>query len=164
MVTKYGENVTPNGIILSADEKTLYVTNGPALAAFDVQPDGSLTNQREFAKLEGGGGGDGSTIDAAGRIYVTTNPGVQVIGRDGKHLGLIPTPRGVITTAFGGKDKKTLFILARGAKDASGNEVANAAQVWAIQMIAQGYRRRAARSKRVRPLEVPTALSFRNLG
>jgi gluconolactonase len=142
VVTKYGD-VTPNGIVLSANEKTLYVTNGPALAAFDVQPDGSLTNQREFAKLEGGGGGDGSTIDAAGRIYVTTNPGVQVISPEGKYLGIIPTPRGVITTAFGGKDKKTLFILARGAKDASGNEVANAAQVYAIQMIAQGYKGRA---------------------
>jgi gluconolactonase len=143
VVTKYGENVGPNGIILSANEKTLYATNGPTLAAFDVQPDGSLTNQREFAKLEGGGGGDGSTIDAAGRLYVTTNPGVQVISPEGKYLGLIPTPRGVITTAFGGKDKKTLFILARGAKDAGGNEVANAAQVWAIQMIAQGYKDRA---------------------
>ena len=143
VVTKYGENVAPNGIILSANEKILYATNGPTLAAFDVQPDGSLTNQREFAKLEGGGGGDGSTIDAAGRIYVTTNPGVQVISPEGKYLGLIPTPRGVITTAFGGKDKKTLFVLARGAKDASGAEVANAAQVWAIPMIAQGYKGRA---------------------
>jgi sugar lactone lactonase YvrE len=142
VVTKYSENVNPNGIILSANEKILYATNGPTLAAFDVQPDGSLTNQREFAKLEGGNG-DGSTIDAAGRIYVTANAGVQVISPEGKYLGLIPTPRGVITTAFGGKDKKTLFILARGAKDASGNEVANAAQVWTIQMIAQGYKGRA---------------------
>jgi gluconolactonase len=143
VVTKYGENLGPNGIILSSNEKTLYVTNGPTLAAFDVQPDGSLTNQREFTRLEGGGNGDGSTIDAAGRIYVTTNPGVQVISPEGKYLGLIPTPRGIITAAFGGKDKKTLFILARGAKDADGNEVANAAQVYSIQMIAQGYRGRA---------------------
>ena len=142
-VTKYGDNLTTNGIILSANEKTLYVTNGPTLAAFDVQPDGSLTNQREFAKLEGGGNGDGSTIDAAGRIYVTTNPGVQVISPEGKYLGIIPTPRGVISLAFGGKDKKTLFILARGARDAKGEEVANAAQVYAIQMIAQGYKGRA---------------------
>jgi gluconolactonase len=141
-VTKYGENITPNGIVLSANERTLYVTNGPTLAAFDVQPDGSLASQREFARLEGGGGGDGSTIDASGRIYVTTNPGVQVIGPDGKYLGLIPTPRGVISTAFGGRDKKTLFILARGATDAAGAEVANAAQVWSIQMLAQGYKRR----------------------
>ncbi len=142
VVTKSG-NTTPNGIVLSADEKTLYATNGPAIAAFDVQPNGSLTNQREFAKLEGPGGGDGSTIDKDGRLYVTTNAGVQVLGPDGKHLGTIPTPRGVITAAFGGKDKKMLYILARGATDANGTEVANAAQVWAIQMIAQGYKGRA---------------------
>ena len=142
MVTKYGANIAPNGIILSADEKILYVTNGPTLAAFDVQADGSLTNQREFAKLAGGGNGDGSTIDWAGRIYVTTNPGVQVIGPDGKYLGIIPTPRPVISAAFGGADKKTLYVLARGARDANGNEVANAAQVYAIPMIAQGYKGR----------------------
>jgi gluconolactonase len=143
VVTKYGENVGPNGIVLSADEKTLYVTNGPTLAAFDVQPDGSLTNQREFARLEGGGNGDGLTIDADGRVYVTTNPGVQVISREGKYLGLIPTPRGTISGAFGGKDKRTFFILARGATDATGSEVANAAQVYGIQMLAQGYTGRA---------------------
>jgi gluconolactonase len=142
VVTRYGENITPNGIILSADEKTLYVTNGPSLAAFDVRPDGSLANQREFAKLEGGGNGDGSTIDATGRIYVTTNPGVQVIAADGGYLGIIPTPRPVISAAFGGPDKRTLFVLARGARDASGAEVANAAQVYAIRMIAQGYKGR----------------------
>ena len=142
VVRKYGQNITPNGIILSADEKVLYVTNGPTLAAFDVQPDGSLTNQREFAKLEGGGNGDGSTIDAAGRIYVTTNPGVQVIAPDGRYLGIIPTPRPVISVAFGGPGKRTLFVLARGARDASGNDVANAAQVYSIEMIARGYRGR----------------------
>src|SRR3989441_2856931 len=142
VVTRYGENLTTNGVILSADEKTLYVTNGAALAAFDVQRDGSLTNQREFAKFTAGGG-DGSTIDSQGRLYVTTGAGVEVIARDGKHLGVIPAPRAVISCAFGGKDKKTLFVLARGAQDAEGNEVANAAQVWSIQMIAQGYKGRA---------------------
>ena len=142
VVTRYGENLFTNGVILSPDEKRLYVTNGATLAAFDVQSDGSLTNQREFVKLISGGG-DGATIDSEGRIYVTTAAGVEVIGRDGKHLGLIPTPRGVISCAFGGNDKKTLFVLARGAQDAEGNEVANAAQVWSIQTIAQGYKGRA---------------------
>jgi gluconolactonase len=142
VVTRYGDNLVTNGVILSPDEKTLYVTNGAALAAFDVQPDGSLTNQREFAKLSASGG-DGSTIDAQGRVYVTTGAGVEVIERDGRHLGVIPTPRGAISCAFGGKEKKTLFILARGAQDAGGNEVANAAQVWTIEMIAQGYKGRA---------------------
>ena len=143
VVTRYGENITPNGIILSADEKILYVTNGPTLAAFDVQADGSLTNQREFAKLEGGGNGDGLAIDADGRIYVTTNPGVQVISREGKYLGIIPTPRPVISAALGGRDKRTLFVLARGGRDASGMEVANVAQVYSIPLRAQGYRGRA---------------------
>jgi sugar lactone lactonase YvrE len=142
-ITKYGDNLHTNGIILSTDEKTLYVTNNTTVVAFDVQPDSSLTNQREFGKLEGGGFGDGSTIDAAGRIYVTTGPGVQVLGPDGKYLGLIPTPRGVISVAFSGHDKKTLFILARGAKDSQGNQVANAAQVYSITMIAQGFKKRA---------------------
>ncbi len=142
VVTRYGENLTTNGIILSTDEKTLYVTNGATLAAFDVQRDGSLTNQREFATFTAGGG-DGATVDSQGRLYVTTGAGVEVIGRDGKHLGVIPAPRGVISCAFGGKDKKTLFVLARGAQDAEGNDVANAAQVWSIQMIAQGYKERA---------------------
>jgi gluconolactonase len=142
VVTRYGEGLLTNGVILSPDEKTLYVTNGTTLAAFDVQPDGSLANQREFVKLTAGGG-DGSTIDSQGRIYVTTGAGVEVIGRDGRHLGVIPTPRGVISCAFGGKDKKTLFVLARGAQDSQGSDVANAAQVWSIETIAQGYGGRA---------------------
>src|SRR6476646_5924237 len=142
VVTRYGENLTTNGVILSADEKTLYVTNGTTLAAFDVQRDGSLTNQREFVTFRAGGG-DGAAIDAQGRLYVTTRAGVEVIGPDGAHLGVIPTPRTVISCAFGGNGKKTLFVLARGAQDADGNEVANAAQVWSIPMIAQGYEGRA---------------------
>jgi gluconolactonase len=141
VVTRYGEGLTTNGIVLSADEKILYVTNGPTIAAFDVQPDGALTNQREFGKL--GSGGDGLAIDSAGRLYVTTAPGVQVLAPDGASLGVIPTPRGVISGAFSGPDKQRFYILARGAQDADGNEVANAAQVYSIQMIARGFRGRA---------------------
>jgi gluconolactonase len=143
-VTKYGDNLHTNGIVLSTDEKTLYVTNGTKMVAFDVAPDGSLTKQRDFGKLEGGGfGGDGSTIDEAGRIYVTTGQGVQVLAPDGKYLGLIPTPRPVISSAFSGHNKGTLYILARGATDQQGHEVANAAQVYSIPMIAQGFKKRA---------------------
>ena len=51
VVSQYGKDVPlANGIILSPDEKTLYVTNGAVVFAFDVKPDGSLTNQREFGK------------------------------------------------------------------------------------------------------------------
>src|SRR6266850_2839564 len=43
----------PNGISLSIDEKTLYVddTEGEYVYAFDVQPDGTVKNKRQFAKL-----------------------------------------------------------------------------------------------------------------
>ena len=85
-VTSIGENLRANGIMLSRDEKTLYVTNGPTIAAFDVQPDGSVKNQREFGKLEGGGNGDGMAIDSQGRVYCATNPGVQVLDRKSTRL------------------------------------------------------------------------------
>jgi gluconolactonase len=134
VMTKYGDNLQPNGIILSPDEKTVYVTNGGTLAAFDVQKDGSLTNQREFAKFEGGGG-DGSTFDAAGRLYVTSTAGIQVISPDGKVLGVIPAPHGVISVTFSGPDKKTLYAVGReGGNQAPGNK----AIIMAIQMTAQG--------------------------
>jgi sugar lactone lactonase YvrE len=131
-VTKYGENLRTNGIVLSADEKHLYVTNGPEVVVFDVGKDGALSNQRVFAKLEGGGfGGDGSTFDTAGRLYVTSNPGIQVIAPDGKNLGTIPTPRGVISVAFSGPDRKMLYAVAR-------DNAQNKDWIIAIPMIAQG--------------------------
>src|SRR5262249_30266215 len=61
VVTRYGDNLQTNGVILSPDEKTLYVTTR-GLVAFDVRPDGSLTNQRQFSMT----GADGTTVDAAG--------------------------------------------------------------------------------------------------
>jgi gluconolactonase len=141
-VTEYGRNLVTNGIILSPNEKKLYVTNGGSVVVFDVQADGSLANQREFAKLPPKTSGDGSAVDADGRLYVSTNPGVQVFASDGKYLGLIPSPREEISISFGGPDRRTLYILARGAEDANGKQIANAAQVYSIRMIAQGPKNR----------------------
>jgi gluconolactonase len=148
-VTSLGENIRANGIMLSPDEKTLYVTNGMTILAFDVRPDGAVTNRRDFGRLEGGGG-DGMAIDADGRLYVTSGPGVQVLSPDGKYLGLIPTPRSVISVAFAGPDKKTLYVVGSGALDADGKEHAtpagvrnNAKSIFKIPMIAQGFKGRA---------------------
>ena len=136
-VTRYGENLRTNGVLLSRDEKTVYVTNGPSVAAFDVQPNGALSNQREFVAFPGGGG-DGIAIDSEGRIYVTGQSGIQVAAADGKYLGLIPTPQGVITTAFSGPDKKTLYAVV-----SLRNGDARSAEIIAIPTLAQGYRGRA---------------------
>jgi gluconolactonase len=141
VVSQYGDRVQgANGIILSPDEKALYVTNGAVLVAFDVQPDGSLTNQREFGKLQGGQSGDGSAVDAQGRVYVATGASVDVFAPNGNFLGSIPGPQGLHGTAFGGKDKKTLFgIVFYGTW---GTPSARN-QVIAIPTIAQGHTGRA---------------------
>jgi gluconolactonase len=147
-ITSVADNLRTNGIVLSPDEKTLYVTNGPAVAAFEVQPNGMLTNRREFGKLEAGGNGDGSAVDAEGRLYVTSAPGVQVFDKSGKYLGVIPTPRAVISVAFAGSDKKTLYVVGAGAEDASGQPIREGVQqtgrtIYKLPMIAQGYKGRA---------------------
>jgi len=148
-VTSLGDNIRSNGIMLSPDEKTLYVTNGGTILAFDIQADGSVNNRREFAKLQDGNG-DGMAVDAAGRLYVTSAPGVQVFGPDGKYLGTIPTPRNPISVAFSGADKKTLYIVGSGATGPDGKEFTtpagvrnNAKTIYKIPMQAQGYKGRA---------------------
>ena len=137
-VTRYGENLRTNGVILSPDEKTLYVTNGNSVAAFDVAPDGSLKNQRQFVALPSGNG-DGMTVDSQGRLYVTAGPAVHVAAPDGKLLGSIPAPYGLITTAFAGPDKKTLYAVVSLIDPARLQH----AYVYSIPMVAQGYKDRA---------------------
>lgn len=141
VISQYGNDVAgANGIVLSPDEKTLYITNGPVVVAFDVASDGSLSRQREFGKLQGGQGGDGSAVDSEGRLYVATGASADVFAPDGEFLGSIPGPRGMHGVAFGGRDKKTLFgIVFYGAwgTDAARN------QIVAIPMIARGFEGRA---------------------
>jgi len=130
-----------NGIMLSPDEKTMYVTNtDDGIIAYDVQPDNTIRNRRPFAKPEGGQ--DGLAIDAAGRVYICSNLGVQVYSPKGEHLGLIPTPRGTTTLAFAGKDKKTLYVIGRG-NDGPQGKSATARSLYKIQMLAEGYKGRA---------------------
>ena len=87
-VTSLGDDIRANGIMLSPDETIVYVTNGVVIVAFDVPADGTVANRRDFARLEAGGSGDGLAIDAAGRLYVTSAPGVQVFSAEelpGRH-------------------------------------------------------------------------------
>jgi sugar lactone lactonase YvrE len=141
VVSQYGDGIAlANGIILSPDENTLYVTNGGVVIAFDVRADGSLANQREFGKLRGGQAGDGSAVDEQGRVYVATGASVDVFAPTGEFLGSIPGPQGLHGTAFGGRDKKTLFgIVFYGTWGTASARN----RVIAIPTIAQGYTGRA---------------------
>ena len=110
----------PNGLTLTRDGRTLIVddTLGPAVYAYDVQPDGSVKNKRVFAQLrdipEGKeSGADGMALDREDRVYITTVAGVQVFDAAGKYLGTIKVPRQPANAAFSGPDKRVLYITAR---------------------------------------------------
>jgi gluconolactonase len=143
-ITQLSQGLHTNGIVLSRNDKTLYVTNGAMIVAFDVQPNGMVANQRELGEIEGGGNGDGMTIDSEGRLYVSTNKGVQILSADGKYLGIIPTPRNIISVCFGGLHKKALYIVGNGSKDAEGQEVTGRSRtIYRLPMLAQGYKNRS---------------------
>lgn len=151
-VTQYGTDLRTNGIALSPDEKTLYVTNGGAnnagsVVALDVQPNGALTNQRTLAMLPGGGG-DGMAVDSNGNLYVTGYPGVRVISPQGQVLGTIPAPLNLIAVTFSGKDKKTLFAVEEVRTNKPNFSIGIAGlfarmELVSIPMEAQGYQGRA---------------------
>jgi gluconolactonase len=142
-----------NGVVLSADEKTLYANHkdGEYVLAFDVQPDGSLKNQRNFGKyksvttpgaadprLAEDNGADGMAIDDAGRIYTATNVGVEVFSPKGEYLGAIPIglwgaeqnriqkPQNL---TFAGPDRKWLYTVGSNA-------------IYRVQLLAAGIKSR----------------------
>lgn len=141
-----------NGLVLSPDGKTLYVTNRLTMLAFDVAADGALSNRRDFATLEGepqgSFGGDGLAVDADGRLYVTGGAGIYVFDKAGRQLGIIPTPRRAITAMFGGADRKTLYIGTLGANTPTGENwttpqgVRNiAATIYGVDTLATGVKK-----------------------
>ena len=123
-----------NGLILSPDDRTLYLveTNRGAqqprrIRAFDVSPEGSLSNPRVFFDFSPGRGGDGMGTDVEGNIYVAAgmsqlrdtsetldNPSaVYVFSPAGVLIQRIPVPQDTMTNvAFGGPDMKTLYVTA----------------------------------------------------
>ena len=122
----------PNGIVLSPDEKTLYLIEAHSesnrnrkILAFDLTSDGSISNKRTLIDFYPGRSGDGMCIDENGNLYVAaglhktrntsetldTKPGIHVISPEGKLVAYRETPVDTITNCtFGGKDLRTLYI------------------------------------------------------
>jgi sugar lactone lactonase YvrE len=112
--------VRPNGIGLSPDGRTLYVTDSERahLRAFAFRHDGSVDEGRVIATLRPWKSGvqgvpDGLTVSAQGHILVTGPGGVWVFDLKGGRLGVIPIPEPPAACAFGNTDRKTLYITAR---------------------------------------------------
>lgn len=139
-------DIRTNGVTLSRDYRTLYVTNNTDIQAWDVAGDGRTSNRRTFGDLAGDTGGDGMAIDAEGRVYVTGNAGFHVFAPDGKRLGMIPAPRRPIALAFSGPGKKTLYVIQTGAVGPDGKPWTtpegirnNAKTLYTLPMIAAGF-------------------------
>lgn len=125
---------TPNGIQISPDDRTLYLVEANQakdgarmIRAYDLQPDGSVRNMRVHYNFYPGRSADGLSIDEQGNLYAAaglnrtrgtsetldTKAGIHVISPAGKLLRVIPVWEDTLTNcAFGGPDRKTLYITA----------------------------------------------------
>ena len=124
----------PNGVILSLDEKTLYVipSMSKEMMAYPVEAGGALGAGKVFCTLKqpadrDNTGGDGLTIDSKGNLYITSALGLQVFNPQGETLGIIEFPQQPANVTFGGKENKTLYVTARTG-------------VYAVEMQAEGHR------------------------
>ena len=109
----------PNGVTLSLDENTLYVS-GPGIYKYAVNADGSTGPRQDgVPNPQMYSGSDGMVFDCAGDLYIANNANVSVLNPSGTKVGDITiTANGVQSVsnvAFGGTDRKTLFITTLGS-------------------------------------------------
>jgi len=86
----------------------VFVTNGSEVATYSgvLGAGGAITDLKTFANR----GGESVAVGPDGRVYVA-NGQVFVYAADGKNMGRIDVPERPLQLLFGGKDKRTLFIL-----------------------------------------------------
>jgi sugar lactone lactonase YvrE len=106
----------PNGIVVTPDNSTLIVAESYAnrLTAFDIAADGSLSDRRVWAELDGGVP-DGICLDAEGAVWYGDVPNRRCVRvrEGGEVLQTIELDRGCFACILGGVDRRTLFLVAR---------------------------------------------------
>jgi gluconolactonase len=110
----------PNGLAISPDGKTLYVSdNGPrrrALIAAQIGAFGKVRDPKVIHDFGNQRGIDGMTVTTDGRIVAAAGSGdkagAYVLSPEGKILEVIHTPEDPANVEFGGDDGKTLYICA----------------------------------------------------
>jgi sugar lactone lactonase YvrE len=105
----------PNGMAVTPDNSTLIVAEsyGRRLTAFEIAVDGSLSNRRVWADLQGGVP-DGICLDAEGALWYADVPNKRCVRvrEGGEVLQTIELDRGCFACILGGVDKQTLFLMA----------------------------------------------------
>ncbi len=104
-----------NGVAVTPDNSTLIVAESYAkrLTAFDIAADGSLSNRRVWADLDGGVP-DGICLDADNAVWYGDVPNKRCVRvrEGGEVLQTINLDRGCFACTLGGADKRTLFLMA----------------------------------------------------
>ena len=97
------DNLSPNGIALSPDNRILYVTDASGWVAFDLDASGMPTAQRLHVASEKvqGSRGDGMKADSAGNIWASGRGGIYVFSPQGEHIGFVPIAGRVSNCVFG---------------------------------------------------------------
>ena len=117
LVLLLDDMVRPNGLAFSPDEKSLYIadTHTLEIRVCNVAPDGSLSLPRRFALMESDmeGGPDGMKVDIEGNLYCAGPGALWVYRPSGELVGTIIGPQRPANLAFGGPDRKTLFLTSR---------------------------------------------------
>jgi sugar lactone lactonase YvrE len=115
VVRRVAEGIAfPNGMAVTPDNSRLIVSEslGGTLTAFDIGPDGSLSNRRVWAALPG----DGIVGDTEGAVWtpgwVETGPACLRVAEGGAVLDTVPLDRAGFACTLGGQDGQTLFMLA----------------------------------------------------
>ena len=105
----------PNGMAVTPDNATLIIaeSHGKRLTAFDITPDGSLSNRRVWADL-GSGVPDGICIDADKAVWYGDVPNKRCVRvrEGGAVLQTINLDRGCFACMLGGMGNRTLFLIA----------------------------------------------------
>ena len=104
----------PNGMAVTPDGETLIVSEsfGGRLTAFDIGPDGGLSNRRVWAPVPG----DGIVMDTEGAVWTPgwnqDGPACLRVAEGGEILATVPLDRAGFACTLGGPDGRTLFVLA----------------------------------------------------
>ncbi len=109
-----------NGVTLSPDQTQLYATESAShwVWIYKIKADGTLAYKQHYGWLhepdtEENAWSDGLRCDTAGRVYVTSRLGIQIMDQIGRVNAILPLPPSTFNPSnvcFGGPDFNILYV------------------------------------------------------
>ena len=109
-----------NGLTLSPDQEQLYITESAShwVWVYTILPDGTLSNKQHYgwlqvADTDENAWSDGLRPDTAGRMFVATKIGIQILDQLGRVNAILPVPPSNSQSSncsFGGASFNILYV------------------------------------------------------